>query len=99
MLKMIVSVDSNDIEGFKFIDQTSKEWPFMTSGGSDSNEIQLLGPIIGFSVLTRRVSYLAGTDVYDRVPIYIQALYSTCSCAQSTFMGDEAPYDMQAEAV
>ena len=75
-------------------------WVFKTeSGESDLNPAQLGGPIVGFRVLTRTVTYPNTLDVYSKAPIYMSAMYSKCACSGSQFKGKSAPYNMEARAV
>ena len=97
---LVVYADNEDIEGFKLLDQTGYFWEMKTPTGGEESKMELVyGPIVGFRVLTRQQSYLGEVDVYERVPIYMSAIYNTCACSISTFRGDTAPYAMEARAV
>ena len=88
------------MEGFRLFDQGGVENFFGTPfGGNYGARIDILGPIIGFRVLTRTIGYLGFTDNYDGVPIYMSVLYNSCACPQSQFIADSAPFDMTAQAV
>ena len=97
---MVVYSDTEDIEGFKLLDQTGYYWEVKTPSGGDESKLDLIyGPIIGFRVITRETSYADGTEVYGRVPIYMSIIYNTCACEMSDYRGDSQPSNMQSRAV
>ena len=92
---LVVYSDSEDLEGFKLLDQTGKFWELKTSSGGEESKMELVyGPIVGFRVLTRTVTYSTSGEPLERVPIYMSAIYNTCACKMSFFRGDAAPYSM-----